>query len=141
VLARNSYAQEYVNHARAQFDTELSAFETVRSAASARERTALEAFEPLMVRHLVLALDGYFTHRTRGLEKKDGNPLTEVRWICDAIMNHDNVLPAPPVPALKPQTSVTGLAEGDTVGLDVATFRTLAEAFFAEIESRYPESA
>lgn len=140
MLARSSFTNDYVNHARAQFEAELSAFEAVRCATPARQKSGLDAFEPLLMRHLLLALDGYFTHRTRALEKKDGNPLTEVRWLCDAIMNHNNVLPPPPVAALKPDTSVTGLAAGDTITVDVATFRRLAAAFFAEIESRYPEN-
>ncbi len=35
---------------------------------------------------MILALGHYFVHRGRHTEGKDGNPLTEVRMLCDAIM-------------------------------------------------------
>jgi hypothetical protein len=38
---------------------------------------------------MVLGLDHYFLHRVRKLEGKDGNPLNEVRVICDSLTDND----------------------------------------------------
>jgi len=42
---------------------------------------ASKSFELVYFNNLVVVLDSYFVHRTQGLEKKDGNPLNEVRVI------------------------------------------------------------
>ena len=47
------------------------------------------AFEARFLSHLVLALDDYFLHRGRTIEGKDGNPLNEVRLLCDSIKDND----------------------------------------------------
>jgi hypothetical protein len=52
--------------------------------------SAIESFETNFFNHMVLVLDHYFVHRSRIIELKDGNPLNEVRMLCDSIMLHDN---------------------------------------------------
>lgn len=42
---------------------------------------------------------------------------------------------------LNPATSTLKLRVGDEIGLDEADFRLLADAFFAEIENKYPALA
>ena len=71
-----------------------------------------EAFAPLFFGNLVVVLDGYFVHRTRAIEGKDGNPLNEVRMLCSSILGHDGVLAADGTIKYKPEASVLGLAVG-----------------------------
>jgi hypothetical protein len=142
MLAQNTYPISYINHARHEIGEQVVAYEEIvaSSGADNRSSTALSAFEPRMVRHLLLALDGYFANRTRAVEKKDGGALNEVRWLCDAVMNHGAVLPKPPVTSMKPETTTSGLGAGDEVTLDAAQFALLAEAFFNEMEAKFGES-
>lgn len=86
---------------------------------------------------MVLALDRYFVHRVRKLEGKDGNPLNEVRVLCDSLTDNDGVVAANPTIRMKPGESVLGLEIGDEIRLTEQGFRRLAERFLVEIESRY----
>lgn len=94
-------------------------------------------FEPLFFSHLVLALDHYFGHRSWTMELKDGNPINEVRVLCNAIMHHDGVMTADKRIKMKSATSILQHDVGDKIELAVADFRLLSEAFFAEIENKY----
>jgi hypothetical protein len=42
---------------------------------------------------------------------------------------------------LKPETSVLGLSEGDKIRLTAKQFGTLADAYFAELDSRFRAGA
>lgn len=76
-------------------------------------------------------------HRARGAEGKDGNPLNEVRVLCDGIVEHGGTVgPAKPI-RLDPAWTVLGHAEGDPIALGEEDLRRLADAFFAEIELRF----
>ncbi len=86
---------------------------------------------------MVLSLDSHFTHRARALEGKDGNPLNEVRVLCNSLVQNGGVLAADKTIRLKPAASVLGYEVGDEIRLTEAAFVRLAEAFFAEIESKY----
>ena len=50
------------------------------------------------------------------------------------------VLVEDPTVRWRPEASVTGLAVGDRIDVDAATFGALAEAFLDEIEKRFPEA-
>ena len=135
MLSRTGYPQAYVDTTRAAVRTHLDSWDALDLSPEARA-----GFEPGYVRQLVLALDAYFVHRGRGQEGKDGNPLNEVRMLCDAIRDNDGVLAANSTIKYRPEASVLGLAIGDRVDVDVAAFRRLAEAVFDEIEKRFPEA-
>ena len=69
--------------------SQCSAYEELLSKArglSGPKRSQLDsvvkAFEPVFFNNMVLVLDNYFVHRSRTIEKKDGNPLNEVRVLC-----------------------------------------------------------
>jgi len=95
----------------------------------------------------VLKLEYMFEHRLSGLEGRDGNPLNEVRILCNSIVLNDGRLQIErlrgwPMSAvsgmtLPADTSVLKLRPGDEIKLTEADFTRLAKAFFAEIEKRY----
>jgi hypothetical protein len=144
MLAVTSYPQEYVDSCRRRMEAQLAAYDELAStvgtsAAEARAAKSLEAFEPLFIGNLVLALDESFVHRTRGMEGKDGNPLNEVRMICNSILHGGGVLTADKTIKYTPETSVLKLGLGDEIALDSEQFRLLLGAFLAEIARRFPD--
>ncbi len=91
MLCINNYTQKYIDECRSRVAAQVSAYQTL--VATARNQTAtgepplnaaIVAFEPHFFNNMVLALDNYFVHRARALEKKDGNPLNEVRMLCNS---------------------------------------------------------
>ncbi len=67
---------------RTQVAAQLASYRKVLAAKPA----GIDAFEREFFNHMILALDHYFMHRLRNMEGKDGNPLNEVRMLCNAIM-------------------------------------------------------
>ena len=139
MLMRGDYPTDYVNAVRAMVADNVASY------------TALglpegNDFERGYVHQLLLALDSYFTHRGRGMEGKDGNPLNEVRMITDSLQGNDATGPIVPLLApnstikYKPQNSVLGLEIGDPLDLSVAEYEKLATAFLDELEKRFPPS-
>jgi hypothetical protein len=86
---------------------------------------------------MVLVLDNYFVHRSRTIEKKDGNPLDEVRVLCNSMMDNSGVMTADKSIKLSPDESVLKYQFGDDIQLNAADFSLMSKAFFAEIESKY----
>ncbi|MGI0085947.1 MAG: hypothetical protein ACREBQ_12785, partial [Nitrososphaerales archaeon] len=82
-----------------------------------------------------------------GIEGKDGNPLNEVRVLCNSLLFNQGKLQVDKLPGwpnsagssltLPPDQSVLKLKAGDTIALTHAEFVRLADAFFAEIEKKY----
>ena len=71
------------------------------------------------------------------MEGKDGNPLNEVRVICNSLMQNGGAMSADKVIRLNPAKSVLKYEVGDEIRLRETDFLRLAEAYFAEIESKY----
>ena len=61
---------------------------------------------------MLLVLDGYFVHRLRGVEGKDGNALNEVRVLARSLMENGGTVTADPQITLDPAHSVLGLEVG-----------------------------
>ncbi|MGZ4319617.1 MAG: hypothetical protein ACXVRD_09895 [Gaiellaceae bacterium] len=139
MLCMNDYPPEYVRECRARVDAQLAAYRQL--IADANDRAAIEAFEPVFFNNMVIVLDGYFTHRSRTLEKKDGNPLNEVRMLCTSMMGNGGVLAADKQIRLDPGKSILGYRAGDEIRLTEAEFVRLADAFFAEIEEKFVAAA
>jgi len=139
----NSYSREYVDECRARVDAHVAAYrglaDAVNGSGSADEQlgVAVEAIEPVFFNNLLIALDGYFTHRSRTLEKKDGNPLNEVRVMCASMMLHGNVMTEDRAIKLSPEKSVLGIPFGETIALRAEPFARISSAFFAELESKF----
>jgi hypothetical protein len=91
---------------------------------------------------LVLKLDYIFVHRLSGMEGKDGNPLNEVRILCNSILINEGKLQVEKLPGwpnsavanltLPLEKSVLKLKAGDEIKLNEADFVRLVQAFFAE---------
>lgn len=135
MLAVNKYPQTYIDGCRSKVDVQISAYKDVVRAA--RRDPGIEAFEPMFFNNMVLLLDHYFVHRTRALEKKDGNPLNEVRVLCNSMLNNDGIMTADKSIRLDPAKSLLKYQVGDTIELNEGDFLLLSEAFFAAIENKY----
>lgn len=136
VLSVKSYPREYIDACRARLDSQLA---TYRAVASNRTTTTDvdEAFDVAFFNNLVLTLEVYFLHRMRGQEKKNGNPLNEVRVLAASMTAADDVMTSDPTINLDPAKSILGYAVGDRIALDEKQFVALADAYFAEIEAKF----
>src|SRR5438105_11836925 len=135
------YPKAYIAACRARVDADLRAYRSQVGKAPTKE------FERRFFNDQVLLLDYMFVHRLSGIEGKDGNPLNEVRVLCNSILlNRGKLqverLPGWPMSAvssltLSPEKSVLKLKNGDEIKLTEADFARLADAFFAELRKRY----
>ena len=135
MLGMNKYPKKYIDEARANIDSLLSQYRKL--AKSAGSSPALNALEPNLFNHLVLVLDQYFVHRLRGQEGKDGNPLNEVRMLCNSIMLNQGVLKADGTIKYHAADAVLKLEIGARIALDEAGFSRLAKAYFEEIGKKF----
>jgi hypothetical protein len=141
MLGMKTYPQDYIESCRARVDADLRAYRAQVGKAPSRE------FEGRFFNDQVLLLDYMFVHRLAGIEGKDGNPLNEVRALCNSILlNHGKLqvdkLPGWPNSAggsikLPPEKSVLKLKAGDDINLTEADFVRLSQAFFAELEKKF----
>lgn len=129
MLGEKSYDKIYVDACRAKIKDTLDAFKKI---------DAPGAFENLFLTHMVLALDHYFLHRLRGAEGKDGNPLNEVRMLCNAFERQNGVMTADSTIKYDAGRAVLNAKIGQRVNLKADEVAHLADAFFSEIEARYP---
>ncbi len=136
MLGVKAYQPNYIDRCRTHIDSVLAAYSALVD--GARPASA-SAFEPPFLNSLVLVLDEMFVHRLRTVEGKDGNPLNEVRVLCDSILTNDSRLLADKSIKLSPAHSVLGLAPGDEIALTPEAFRRLATAYFDEVERRFRE--
>ena len=132
MLAVSSYPQDHIDAARADIAAVLTAFDALPAS------PARDALAPVLFNNMVLALDARFLHRVRSKEGKDGNPLNEVRLLCEALTEHDAVLADPPkTMKYTSEVAVLGLAPGDAIALSRDDFAALSDAFFTELAARY----
>jgi hypothetical protein len=136
MLARSSYSAAQIAAARAAFAEVLDQWREVatRSAPAARARAEAQVFA-----QMVVALDGWFVHRLRSAEGKDGNALNEVRLLAQGITANGGLFPADSTIHWKPDASVTGFRTGDRIEMTAESFGRLADAFLAGIARRFAE--
>jgi hypothetical protein len=141
MLGRKNYTANEIRIARAMVESDLRAYRSLPAAAKTRE------FEAAFFNRAVLMLDYLFVHRLTEVEGKDGNPLNEVRVLCNSLLLNAgkvqiDTLPGWPNSAsaslkLPREVSVLKLEPGDKVSLSEVDFVRLSKAFFAELEMRY----
>ena len=135
------YPKDYIAACRARVDADLRAYRDGVGKAATKE------FEARFFNDQVLLLDYMFVHRLTGIEGKDGNPLNEVRVLCNSILLNRGRLQVDKLPGwpnsagsgikLPPEKSVLKLDVGDEVRLTEADFARLSKAYFAELEKRF----
>jgi hypothetical protein len=144
MVSRNSYAQDYVEHCRANIGTQVGAYRDLIAAAEAVDASgktplssAIGKFEPLFLNNTAIILDALFCRRSRTMEGRDGKPLNEVKVLRISLMLHDGRLCADRPIRPSATVSVPKLQVGDEIRLDESDSRALAAALFAEIEAEY----
>ena len=85
---------------------------------------------------MILVLDNLFVHRARGMEK-DGNPLNEVRVLCNSLLTNKCVLLTDKTIKLDSAKSILGYGVGDDIALRETDFLRLSKAFFAEVGATF----
>jgi len=141
MLGMKTYPKKYIAACRERVEENLRAYQKQVG------KSATKDFEARYFNDQVLLLDFMFVHRLSGVEGKDGNPLNEVRVLCNSLLLNDGKVQITKLPAwpnsavsgltLPPEKSVLKLQPGDEVKLTEADFVKLSKAFFAEIEKRY----
>src|SRR3954451_13561661 len=142
MLGMKTYDRDYVNSCRAMIEANVEAYDMV-----AEEIAADINFETSFFNNLVLSLDYMFVHRLSGIEGKDGNPLNELRVLCNSILYNGGKLQVEKLPGwpnsavsglkLPPERSILGLKPGQTIQLKRDDFVRLAAAFFEELKKKY----
>ena len=130
MLAVGKYKKAHIEACRRQVDAAVATYKKALGGKGG-------AFEAHFVKHMILALDRYFVHRTRGMEGKDGNALNEVRMLCASISEAGDKLLADTTIKYDAAKSATKLAIGDKLDLTIDQFEKLSAAFFAELTKRF----
>lgn len=136
MLCVNQYPRAFVDACRRRVDRQLSSYDAL--VARVKDDAVIQAFEKDFFDNLVLALDNSFCHRSRGMEKKDGNPLNELRMLSNSIVDNGGVLREDRTIRYDPSRSILGFAVGDEIRLTRDEFASLSRAFLDEIERKYP---
>src|SRR3989304_1557853 len=92
MLGMKTYKRDYIDACRAQVDADLRAYRKQVGKAQSKE------FEARFFNDQVLLLDYMFVHRLTGIEGKDGNPLNEVRVLCNSILLNQGKLQVDKLP-------------------------------------------
>jgi len=141
MLGMKTYSQDYINACRTRVEANLRAYRKQVGKAQSEE------FEDLFFKDQVLLLDYMFVHRFSGIEGRDGNPLNEVRILCNSILLNKHKLQVDRLPGwpnsavsglkLPPEKSLLKIQVGDEVRLTEGDFVRLSKAFLSEIEKKY----
>jgi len=144
MLGMREYEQDYIDACRSRVESQVAMFHEVAQAARDHGDAdvsilegALESLEYEYFNNMLLVLEGYFVHRLRGVEGKDGNALNEVRVYARSLMENGGTLVADPQLPLDPTRTVLGLKVGDPITLTLQQYSRLSNAFFREIEARF----
>jgi len=144
MLGTKEYEQDYIDACRSRVESQVVMFHEVAQAARdhgdadvSHLEGALESLEYEYFNNMLLVLDGYFVHRLRGVEGKDGNALNEVRVLARSLMENGGTVLADSQIRLDPARSVLGLEVGDPITLTLQQYRRISDAFLREIVSRF----
>lgn len=141
MLGMKVYDASYIASCRETIERNVQAYEA--QAASSRDTE----FEAIYFNAQVMLLDYMFVHRLSGIEGKDGNPLNEVRVLCNSLLFNRGKLQVDRLPGwpnsavsglkLPADRSVLRLSSGQEVKVTRDEFLRLSAAFFRELQKRY----
>jgi hypothetical protein len=144
MLCVNKYKRDYIDECRSSMESLLTAYKVLVKTAKEKTRankassnSVVDSFEPLFFNNLVVVLDSSFVHRSRTIEEKDGNPLNEVRMMCNSILQNRSVMTADKTIKYNPSKSILKIPGGEKIELTESGFVSLFRAFFAEIETKF----
>lgn len=142
MLSVTSYSHDYIEQCRARLTEQIKAYHNLShtarvQATNAPSHEAAEIFEAGFFNNMVLLLDYMFVHRSRTIEKKEGNALNEVRLICQCLLENNGIFADDKTLKVKPATSILKLLPGDQICLNEAELSRLADAYFAEIIRKF----
>ncbi len=141
MLCMNNYEQDYIDECRQRVNVQLASYRNLIAAIDQTAtnvkplQEAINSFEPVFFNNLVLLLDQLFVHRSRAIEGKDGNPMNEVRVICNSLLNNKGKLIADKGIKLNPAKSILGYKVDDEIKLTEADFKHLSNGFFSAVEN------
>ena len=134
MLGMKTYTPDYIDACRARVDADLRAYRKQVGKPPSRE------FEVRFFNDQVLLLDYMFAHRLSGIEGKDGNPLNQVRVLCNSILLNQGKLQVDKLPGwpnsavakltLPPEKALLKLKVGDEVKVTEARLRAALQSLF-----------
>src|SRR5260370_26484199 len=122
MLSVSFYTKDYVDSCRAKVAAQVASYSKI----SAATPPAIAVFERQFFNHMMLALDHYFLHRSRNMEGKDGNPLNEVRMLCNALMGNQGRMSADKTIRYKPEMAILKFKIDDEIRLNADDFALLS---------------
>ncbi len=141
MLGMKNYTKDYVAACRERVEADLKAY---------RKQVGKEPnkdFETRFFNAQVLVLEHMFVHRLAGVEGKDGNPLNELRVLCNSLLYNGGTFQVEKLAGwpnsaggavkLVPEKSILKLKNGDAVKLTEADFVRLSNAFFKTLVEKY----
>lgn len=141
MLGMKAYDADYIASCRETIERNLRLYDSQVEPSSGGE------FQTSFFNAQVMLLDYMFVHRLSGIEGKDGNPLNEVRVLCNSLLFNGGKLQVDRLPGwpnsavsglkLPADRSILGLSPGTQVQVKREDFIRLSEAFFSEIARRY----
>ena len=145
VLGMKTYDARYVASCRETIDRNVRLYDTHAGLSPDTQ------FDAAFFNTQLMLLDYMFVHRLSGIEGKDGNPLNEVRILCNSLLLNGGKLQIDRLPGW-PNSAVSGLKlpvdgsilnlpAGANVQLTRQAFERLSKAFFREIQKRYSSDA
>lgn len=145
MLCVNSYTRGYIEESRSRMEAQLAAFRDLVTTGQGNSggssgsafQAAVEAFEPLFFNNMVVVLESCFVHRSRTIEGKDGNPLNEVRMLCNSILQKQGVMAADKTIKYNPSKSVLKIQVGQEIKLSEPDFVRLRTAFLGGLEAKF----
>lgn len=144
MLSSRSYDALYVERCRARINAQVATYRHLFEAVTEEGagpadslHNALASLEEVFFNNLLVVLDSYFLHRSRGVEMKNGNALNEVRLLRESLLAHEGVMVIDSAIKYHADRSILHYHLGESIHLSERDFAVLAEAFLAEIVEKY----